>query len=511
MMRVQQCVAAILAAAAAGLGHGEDAWTYRVQVDFGPDRGQNIGTLFEVRDEEGHAIAGAGFLGAYNTYFPADRHTLHAFVLPPGADTPATSRRVSYPSPSPHHYLFDIGDAVYATDRGAPPSMVRWNPDAASWEAPEEPVALSFPIGNARLALATNHAALDGREVFSFDRSIGTTGLYYFGLGTLFFHLAAANSPERQTYLYACPWEPDSGEAVPVAEAIILPLTAPGEFPYSYGQIDGAVIVGTNNGGVYRFREGKWTTLRAADPTVSFQLYTMITYHDRLLMGQYPTGEIFEIVGDAVVHLEGWPPRPEGASARAREAQALTLYRGELFAGIWPWGEVWRLPAPNAAWEFHGRLFTHPEMVPAVTAPYEAELTALEVPVNNLWGQRVTSLIPMGDMLLASTANKNGAPMEPRLEFLAEDERWREYGAVHHLHLPGHLSASMRWTGQLSEFLLEITPAAMRVYQDGVLLGETPLEAAAMAGFQPDSVRVGAGVFGRFSGASIEMLAQPEE
>lgn len=84
------------------------------------------------------------------------------------------------------------------------------------------------------------------------------------------------------------------------------------------------------------FRSGAWSVLRTANPKVSFQLYTMLSYHDRLLMGQYPTGELFEIAGDEVRQIPGWPPRMPGASANAREAQTLAIYRGELFAGVWP-------------------------------------------------------------------------------------------------------------------------------------------------------------------------------
>src|SRR5690606_29007431 len=43
-------------------------WRVEVEIELGEDRGQNFGTLFEVTDAEGRAIAGAGFPGAYNTF-----------------------------------------------------------------------------------------------------------------------------------------------------------------------------------------------------------------------------------------------------------------------------------------------------------------------------------------------------------------------------------------------------------------------------------------------------------
>ena len=110
----------------------------------------------------------------------------------------------------------------------------------------------------------------------------------------------------------------------------------------------------------------------------------------------------------------------------------MAIYRGDLYVGVWPWGELWRMKDPEGEWDYVGRLFTHPEIRPEVTAPYEAEMTALGEKVNNLWGQRITSLVPLTRRLIISTANKNGAPYEPRLEFLSDD-RWREYGAVHEM------------------------------------------------------------------------------
>ena len=496
----------------------------KATVEFGRDEGQNLGSLFDAWNENNESIAGMGFLGAYNTYFQADRHMLHAFVRPPGSETVASISPMPRPSPHVHHYMFDAGDDVYATDRGSPARVYHWNPDEDAWSETDPSTAPSIPVGNHRLELHRNRIVMEGHEVFTFDASIGTAGSYYYAHGHLFFHVAAADSPERQTFLYACAWHPDDGNAVSIDDAIVLPLTAPGEFPYSYGQhrpalprtagwTEPGVIVGTNNGGVYRFRDGAWATLRAADPRTSFQLYTMINHYNRLLMGHYPSGELYEIVEDEVRHLVGSPPRPDTATPSAREVQSLTIYRGELFVGIWPWGEVWQMAAkPGESqdweedWHFIGRLFSHPEMLPSVTAPYEAELSALGEAVNNLWGQRVTSLIPHRDGLLASTSNKNGTPMKEDLAFLAED-RWKEYGAVHRLHLPGHVSIPIEWKDGPTEFMLVILPDRFAVRQDGRLLAVVPLLAEEMEGFAAQGVDWGTGVFGLFGGSTVEIEA----
>ncbi|MCA9442886.1 MAG: hypothetical protein KC964_18935, partial [Candidatus Omnitrophica bacterium] len=72
----------------------------------------------------------------------------------------------------------------------------------------------------------------------------------------------------------------------------------PPEFPYSYGQLGDEVITCSNWGGLYAFDGESWKVLRKPEEGVSYQVYTMITYGDRLLMGQYPTGYFIEYDGE---------------------------------------------------------------------------------------------------------------------------------------------------------------------------------------------------------------------
>lgn len=480
-------------------------WGVRVRVDFGPDRGQNFGSLFEVRDTRGAVIAGAGFLGAYNTYYGADRHTLHAYLRPPGDAAAVDASPLPRPSPACHHYIFDVDGQVFATDRRAPHVPTRWDPARDAWITTDPPQAPETRVGPRRIAFLGNHLEVDGARVPLLDADVGAAGSHYYAAGALFFHVAEVDSPTRQTHLYACAWDPATDTRVRVEDAAILRLAAPGEFPYSYGQLDDDVIVGTNNGGVYRFRAGSWETLRAADVTTSFQLYAMVNYYDRLLMGHYPSGELYEVVGDEVLRIADWPPRVPGASPRAREAQTLAIYRGELFVGVWPWGEVWRLPRPDAAWKSVGRLFSHPEVLPEVTAPYEAEMSALGAPINNLWGQRITGLVPIGGDLVAATANKNGAPLESALA-MDDDARWLEYGAAHRLHLPGHLSAPIRWTDGPTVLEVRVEHDALEIHQDGQRVGRTMLPPGFMADTTQGDITLERGVYGPFHGRAVEGL-----
>ena len=475
----------------------ESAW--RMTVDFGKDTGQHFGSLFQVTDASGRAVMGAGFEGAYNTYYRNDRFLLHVFARPADGAGPLGQSPFTRPSAAPGHYLFNGPGGLYASDRASQEKTRRWNTETEKWGAAGPPV---FQVGKRQFKMYPNRLIDKGNTVFSFDPEVGTAGLYYYAAGHLFFHAAMAGTDNRQTYIDACPWDPETEEKVSMEGVQSMALGAPGEFPYAYGQLHGDVFAATNNGGLYRFREGDWSILRSADPNTSFQVYSMINYYDRLLMGQYPTGELFEIVGGEVRQVPDWSLRPEGASPRAREAQALALYRGELFAGVWPWGEVWRLPGPDAAWSFCGRLFTRPEVQETVTAPYEAEMTVLGEKVNNLWGQRITSLVPLGDGLLAGTSNKNGAPCEERLEFLGEGG-CEEYGAVHRFFLPGHRSVPVTWTGAPRELDVRFSETEMQVTLDGTPTVLLPLDQTALSADETYTWHWGQGVFGPLQGAVV--------
>lgn len=472
---------------------------FSMTVDFGRDVGQHFGSLFQVTDASGDVIAGAGFMGAYNTYYRSDRFMVHLFVRPTEGEDMPQYTLFKRPTEGNHHYLFDVSGDLYASDRKSPENTLHWNAAVDAWEDAGAP---SFQAGTRRFSMLPNRLVCEDRPVFSFDPSVGTAGIYYYAAGALFFHVATADSPERCTFLHACPWDPDADDVVHADAATIVPLEAPGEFPYAYGQLHGDVYTATNNGGVYRFRDGKWDVLRPSDPKTSYQIYTMLNYHDRLLMGQYPTGELFEIVGDEIIHLLGWPPRPPEASSRAREAQSLALYRGELFAGVWPWGEVWRLSGPAQDWSYAGRMFTHPEITPAITAPYEQEMNLLSEPVYNLWGQRITSLVPFSDMLLVSTSNKNGALFEERLRFLA-DGRHAEYGAVHGLTLPGHQSVPMVWTGRPVQFGVHLSARKITLLREGEMLASLPLPRDS----KPAAIHWGRGVFGPLHGRIDQIVS----
>ena len=166
----------------------------------------------------------------------------------------------------------------------------------------------------------------------------------------------------------------------------MLTLPVVGETTFAWGQLGRQIVTGSNIGGFYVFEDGTWSMLLKPKLRVSYQLYSTMAFHDRLLMGQYPTGRVFEYDGKKITDLEGWPPKLQGVSGSAREAQTTVIYGGDVFVGVWPWGELWRYSPDSKSWAFTRRMFDHPQLSDRVTHPYDADHRGNAA--SNLWGQR---------------------------------------------------------------------------------------------------------------------------
>ncbi|MDH7570302.1 MAG: hypothetical protein QHJ73_12045 [Armatimonadota bacterium] len=477
-------------------------------VDLGEDLGQNFGSLFEATDPQGRVVAGAGFLGLYNTMFRADRHTLHAFVRPPeGNDVPTRAPLPRY-SNDTGVYIGDVDGRLCALGKGRDRRIYLWNAAAGEWEvAPALGEGAPWDgdgqtrLGKRVLTFLNGRVMLDGKSVLE-PPEVGTYHHFYYAQGHLFFYHNPADAAGTPTRLVACPWRPGEGE-VDLKRAVVQPLSVAGETTWAYGQLKNYVLTVTNRGGVHRFDGKSWKALRLPDGT-SYQVYAMLNYYDRLLLGHYPSGSVYEFDGEAVTARANFPPPMPGVAGYAREAQSLALYRGELFAGVWPWAEVWRLAPGSTQWSFVGRLFTRPPVTDQVGHPFEAEVKAYNAANNanmviNEWGQRATSMASADGALYVATANKGGTPRPPDLGF-PDDALLQEYGRIHRLTLPGHLSGPIRWTGAPIRFRFLVTPDWAQLFQDGREIASAPVTPALAAGLRGAKVTWGRGVYGPFVG-----------
>jgi hypothetical protein len=485
-----------------------------VTFDPGADEGQNFGSLFEAKDGRGRVVAGAGFMAVYNTRFRMDRHVVQFFARPPLGDAPVKMQRLPRPDDDAGLYMFDFDGKLFAINEVTGRFFQEWDAASARWQratgaaAPLESSGDGLTrVGRGVLRWVGGQVEYEGRVILPAPAE-GRYSHFYYAQGRLFFYHTHQGAGEEYTRLYACPWTP-AGGPIQVSRGDALTIAPAGSVTWAFGQHGRQVLTVSNYGGVYAHDGRAWRVLREPSPGVSYQVYSMLNYYDRLLLGHYPTGEVLEYDGEALRRREGFPPRLPGVSPQARECQTLAIYRGELFAGVWPWAEVSRYDADAARWHSLGRLFTHPEITDKAVHPYEEEARKLGLVVND-WGQRVTSMIPIGDSLMLSTSAKGNHRWDPRYDFLPESRR-REYGAVLQMTLPGNVAAPIRWSERRTRLEFLLFRERMVVRQDGRLVAESRLDPPLAEGLKPARIAWGRGVFGPVRGRLLRARARGED
>lgn len=503
-------VSIILSAFAGKVGFPVDAAELRVEVtvDRGRDIGQAFGTLFEMTSRDGSMTIGAGFANGYGTRYRSDRHELAFFVRPRDLERPTEAQPLPRPNDLCGTYLFSKDGVIHSTYGGSK----RWEETTTTWiDIPGEGgTDESMRIGDGTLKFGESRVTFDDRIILD-KPARGTYQIFFYANGHLCFYQVNRGDGGYRHYtsesdgyskLYACPWTP-ADDRVDLSKAVVIRLPIVGETTFAWGVHAGQIVTGSNIGGFYVFENGRWNKLLEPNLKVSYQLYSSMAFGDRLLMGQYPTGRLFEFDGRSIADLKGWPPVLQGVSASAREAQTTAIYGGEVFVGVWPWGELWRYHPDRKAWRFERRMFEHPRISDAIVHPYDAENRLDTVP--NQWGQRVTSLVPHGGDLFVATSAKDPCVWdEKRAPFLAP-EKWKSYGSVFRLSMPGHASGVAKWTDGPTRFEFRITGDSMTIRQDGRQIAQAKAAGSPCdKTFETDKITWGKGLYGPFRGQLIQ-------
>lgn len=157
----------------------------------------------------------------------------------------------------------------------------------------------------------------------------------------------------------------------------------------------------------------------------SNQFYSSTIYGGRALIGEYPSGRIFEFDGTKVFPSDLTPPQISERPNPGFESQTLAEYCGSLFVGYWPYGEIFRFDGEK--WHEPIRLFSSPPSA----SPFKDAAEGAGV-ISNFFGQRVASLVPFDGTLYAITSNKGdwNASIQPAIPAAAQEE----YGAVHRIY-----------------------------------------------------------------------------
>lgn len=284
------CLSWALAIATTAAGEPPTA-TFTVTVDRGADVGQGFGSLFEAASEDGTLVAGAGFQDGYNTQLRSDRHALQFFVRPTDGNRSFQVEELPRPNDLTGTYLSGRDGVIRSTHGG----LKAWDPAAGAWRMEPDVGGTQevMRLGDGLLEFGDGQVRFDGRTILP-PAGRGKYQLFYYANGQLcFYHVERGGRGYRPfeddvdgfSKLYACPWTP--GEPlVDLSRASVLTLPVVGEMTFAWGRLGDQVVTGSNIGGFYILENGRWRMLLEPNLTVSYQLYSSMPFHDRLLMGQ---------------------------------------------------------------------------------------------------------------------------------------------------------------------------------------------------------------------------------
>lgn len=474
-----------------------DTFDIIVEVELAEDQGQGLGTIFEARDARNRLLFGAGFQDSYSTYVRDNNRMLSFFYnnQNPKIQIGPLGKPLG-PESTNTRLIVDDGVFAFGFESYDYPvrisDMQRVGSDLRSMPTGIFSFLGLQYIGNKRLLMIDEEMesilTLDGQVIYS---SADFFRFYYSnGIVILFY-----SNPNR---IFIGPW--DFSKDPFLDRSILTEYTIDG-VPFAFGAYKDELIIPTNIGSLYSYQNNELNVIRESDGVSSWQIYSIINVSDKLLLGHYPTGSLYVYDSNGLRELAPPIPVPENANFAEREAQTLTLFGGQLYVGLWPWGELWRFDLDELQWYFVAHLFQIPEMSPNIVSPYQMEMQDTG-DVYNYWGQRLVSMVPYGDALYISTMNKYGGPYNPDSHSFLTTESLNQYGQVYRISGPLQITAPISWR-QKTTFRFRIASGKLEMYQDGLLLAQTESSALPDIAGKVNRIILGEGVYGTFQGTQL--------
>ncbi|OPY92784.1 MAG: hypothetical protein A4E73_00781 [Syntrophaceae bacterium PtaU1.Bin231] len=264
-----------------------DTFDITIEVELAEDQGQGLGTLFEARDAKGRLLFGAGFQDSYSSYVRDNNRMLSFFCN----------------SQNPEIQIEPLGkplgpestDARLVVDDGV---------FAFRWEGYDYPVRISdmqrvgsdlrsMPtgifsfwglqyIGNKRLLMIDEETesilTLDGQVIYS---SADFFQFYYSnGIVVLFYY-----DPYR---IFIGPWDFSRD---PFLDRSKLTEFAIDGVPFAFGAYKDELIIPTNIGSLYSYKNNALNVIRESDGVSSWQIPESSDKHLRELFGRWNRSE----------------------------------------------------------------------------------------------------------------------------------------------------------------------------------------------------------------------------
>lgn len=462
-----------------------------VELEIGQDLGQPLGSIFEARNELGAVVLGAGFEDGHSTYVRDNNRQIVFYCKPAGKSVVVKAIGKPYgPEENAARLIADRSELVVFNRFGSslplltPGSEDDFQPYSPEWAAePAGFCGLQY-VDNRPMVFHAGQITYDGKTIYQSELG---SGMYYYSRGTLLiFH-------GQTKQLYAVDWKPDDTEPARLEDGRAFAVEGT---PFVFATYVGELHVVTNVGNYYVYAGNELKRIRASDGK-SWQAYSMVRVYDDLLIGHYPTGSLYAYGADGLRLFEPAIPVPPEVSSNAREAQTLAIHGGYLYAGVWPWGELWRYDPDGETWEFVARVFEDPPLSREDQEPYARIMTEKNVDVYNYWGQRITSLTNVGNSLYIATMNKQGRPFNPETHDFLTPEIVAQYGRVHRLDSNAQIAAPFEWK-KTTTFRFVCTEEGLELYQDDRQIGSAACDTGAVG--ETLSIQKGRGIYGPFEG-----------
>ena len=461
----------------------------RAEVQLERDIGQPFGTVFEALDKDGSAVAGGYFSDAYSMFGQTtERNRLNCYVI--DDRTAPCSESILRPFPDiPASRLIPLGGQLFAVPR------MRLSPGVlelkgSGWQASQSALQLACEgFGGAQevagqVLMFCKQGVMYGKEIiFKPESGFEDKYFYYYADGVLIAFRYGDTDSGMRSLVRAFRWQPGQ-RSVSISDAFAAEELQI-DYPLAFGTVCGRIVFALNTSPEVWALDGTFKRIFCGASGESWQAYCAMPFYDKLILGQYPSGSLFETDGTSVKPfrfplpvLSDWP----------REAQCISVYRGELYAGLWPWGSVYRLR--GSKWECVFRVIPQVPIRDEI-APYSTESERAGL-VNNHWGQRVNSLVVHDNSLFASSMNKGGDPRGSAFVNSAS-----AYGSVTRYTLPGSLGTTLR-PGVTYEVEFSISKRFAILTVDGVVVDVCRGDFSAIAELK--SIVWGSGIGGKFRG-----------
>jgi hypothetical protein len=462
-----------------------------ISLELPPDIAQPFGSIFEISDHDGNLIARAFAPETSSLFHRSDGRHINFFVKG-GSPELALPRVLSRPSlDHAGSCLFILSGELFATTRArlnqADDLRVLKNDE---WQPATGPPGLlcdglQFAIPVQGFPLVASHRGVEwgGVRVFVPEEGMEGKYFYYYSGGFLIAYRYGNTKSGALSRLSMFKWVP--GDPPLTVDSTLLSEVLPIDYPLCFGALGRKIIFSMNSSKrVYAIDLDSFE-LRCIfedQGSGSWQGYAMTQYFDRLLIGQYPSGQVYETDGRDVRPFVARIPLGE---AWSWEAQSFGHFHGQLLAGIWPWGQIYGYD--NKSWRLLGRCFSEPAITHS-GAPFEQESKS-SGQVSNAWGQRINTMLQFGNRLFVSTMNKSGSSSGEG----AIGEAAQQYGSVLCYPIENHLDWSFRWRSRTT-LLFRVWKDRAEIYQDGLLVASAAGEFSELR--HARQVRWGGGIAG---------------